>query len=243
MPTFNWGAERDETEVFCGLSDERLRAIEANLQAYRLEQGQLLWDSIWARATVFLLVEGTVKLFVETERGPAVLDFCGAGEVLELAMPIGAAPPLNAVALSPCRFSTMQGTLWHEHLLATPQLSLNLARIGARRLERSLCYSQLLLGTSVRGRLAHLLLHYAQRFGEPVCDGGRDGAILLPFVLSQREWAATIGASREGLQKALAELRKSRLISTNADYHIIVHNRDGLKKLCDRGIFLPDGST
>ena len=192
----------------------------------------MLWESAWANETIFFLSEGVVKLFIEVERGCALIDFAGPGDILGLSPRDGPKSPLNAVAVGPCRFLILERALWHRHVLETPQLGFNLARISAEYLRRSLFHHQMLREVSVRGRLAHLLLHYGQRFGVPAECGNKTAGLLLPFALCQRELAATIGASRESLQKSLAELRKRGLVSTDDAYRITIHDRAALAKLC-----------
>jgi CRP-like cAMP-binding protein len=58
-----------------------------------------------------------------------------------------------------------------------------------------------LVFTDVPGRIAKTLLNLAERFGEPDGDGGTRVA----HDLTQEELAQYVGASRETVNKALAE--------------------------------------
>ena len=57
-----------------------------------------------------------------------------------------------------------------------------------------------LVFSDVPGRVAKALLDLADRFGRPTADG-----ILVPHELTQEELAQLVGASRETVNKALAE--------------------------------------
>jgi CRP/FNR family transcriptional regulator, cyclic AMP receptor protein len=70
----------------------------------------------------------------------------------------------------------------------------------ARRLRRTNNNLADLIFTDVPGRVAKLLLERAQRFGTQ-----DDGALRVTHELTQEEIAQLVGASRETVNKALAE--------------------------------------
>jgi CRP-like cAMP-binding protein len=63
-------------------------------------------------------------------------------------------------------------------------------------------------GRDVRGRLARILVDLAVRFGQPTGDG-----IELGVPLTQLELAGLVSASEPSVQRALASLRRDRLVT------------------------------
>jgi CRP-like cAMP-binding protein len=70
----------------------------------------------------------------------------------------------------------------------------------AKRLRRTNEHLADLVFTDVPGRVAKALLELSDRFGRPV-----DGGLLVAHDLTQEELAQLVGASRETVNKALAD--------------------------------------
>ncbi len=88
----------------------------------------------------------------------------------------------------------------HDWIRAHPEISEQLLRVLARRLRRTNNALADLIFTDVPGRVAKALLQLANRFG--VQEGG---ALRVHHDLTQEEIAQLVGASRETVNKALAE--------------------------------------
>src|SRR5690606_25740057 len=81
-----------------------------------------------------------------------------------------------------------------------PEIAEQLLRVIARRLRRTNDEKADLIFTDVPGRVAKNLLQLASRFGT------RDGGVLrVTHDLTQEELAQLVGASRETVNKALAD--------------------------------------
>jgi CRP-like cAMP-binding protein len=81
-----------------------------------------------------------------------------------------------------------------------PQIAEQLLRVLARRLRRTNNHLADLIFTDVPGRVAKQLLQLAQRFGS--VEGGH---LRVTHDLTQEELAQLVGASRETVNKALAD--------------------------------------
>jgi CRP/FNR family cyclic AMP-dependent transcriptional regulator len=81
-----------------------------------------------------------------------------------------------------------------------PEIAEQLLQVLARRLRRTNNNLADLIFTDVPGRVAEQLLALAQRFGTQ-----EDGALRVTHDLTQEEIAQLVGASRESVNKALAE--------------------------------------
>ncbi|KAH8272433.1 hypothetical protein KR044_002826, partial [Drosophila immigrans] len=95
---------------------------------------------------------------------------------------------------------TMDSQMLHDWIRAHPEISEQLLRVLARRLRRTNNALADLIFTDVPGRVAKALLQLANRFG--VQEGG---ALRVHHDLTQEEIAQLVGASRETVNKALAE--------------------------------------
>ena len=85
-------------------------------------------------------------------------------------------------------------------LLERPQVSMHMLQALARRLRRANDVTADLVFTDVPGRVAKNLLDLADRFGEQDHDG-----LHVHHDLTQEELAQLVGASRETVNKALAD--------------------------------------
>lgn len=86
-------------------------------------------------------------------------------------------------------------------LRTRPEVSAQLLQALARRLRRTNDSLSDLVFSDVPGRVAKALLDLADRFGRPPATDG----VLVAHELTQEELAQLVGASRETVNKALAE--------------------------------------
>jgi len=91
-----------------------------------------------------------------------------------------------------------------------------LARSFLRHISRGLreAHETILRGAtlSLRGRLAHLMLLFEEKYGVATADGGR--SFLLP--LSRRDIAALLGTCPESLSRTIRKLHDEQLVRFNA---------------------------
>nr|WP_276511389.1 helix-turn-helix domain-containing protein [Candidatus Frankia nodulisporulans] len=80
-----------------------------------------------------------------------------------------------------------------------------LLRVLARRLRRTNDSVADMVFTDVPGRVAKALLDLAERFGEPAQPGNEAAGVRVEHGLTQEELAQLVGASRETVNKALAD--------------------------------------
>ena len=105
-----------------------------------------------------------------------------------------------AVCVTEVTAASMNSDLLHRWIDDHPDISAQLLRMLARRLRRTNNSLADLIFTDVPGRVAKALLQLANRFGT------QEGANLrVTHDLTQEEIAQLVGASRETVNKALAE--------------------------------------
>ncbi len=106
----------------------------------------------------------------------------------------------SATTVTEVRAATMDRPALREWITKYPEIAEQLLRVIARRLRRTNNMLADLIFTDVPGRVAKSLLQLAQRFGT-----NEGGMLRVTHDLTQEEIAQLVGASRETVNKALAD--------------------------------------
>ena len=175
---------------------------------------------------VYMLLEGTVKIFVDQIDGSEViLAFLGAGDTFgEMSLLDSAGRSANVLALEQCSCLAMNRMAFGECLRAMPHFSYNLVQLLTRRLRLANEQIKALSTLDVRGRVARQILAFAQQYGR---DDLEDG-IRIPLRLTQSDVAALVGASRERVNQVIVDFKESGFISVDPTHRISVHQPDAL---------------
>ena len=107
----------------------------------------------------------------------------------------------TAAALTEATMAALDHGELREWLRARPEVAEQLLAALARRLRRTNEAMADLVFSDVPGRVAKALLDLAQRFGQSAEGGG----LRVQHDLTQEELAQLVGASRETVNKALAD--------------------------------------
>jgi CRP/FNR family cyclic AMP-dependent transcriptional regulator len=191
------------TPLFAGLDETAWAALAARLTTRRLVRGDHLFAEGDPGDALHVVVVGKVKISRTSADGREnVIAILGPGDLLgELslfdAQPRGA----GATAVTDVELATLAENDFHAWLAECPSVSLSLLRALATRLRQTNEAMADLVFTDVPGRIAKTLLSLSERFGAPDGDGGTRVA----HDLTQEELAQLVGASRETVNKALAE--------------------------------------
>lgn len=160
--------------------------------------------------SVFLLLEGRVKLVADADRRPILVTVCGRGDLVgELAAvgaPVHTATALAVEPVSALRVPTLQ---FRRLALESPRLALLLLTIVGRRAADCERRRVELAALDTAGRVASSLIDLAERFGE---RAGNE--VEIDLGLSQQELAGWAGASLKAATTALQRLRDSGCIET-----------------------------
>jgi CRP-like cAMP-binding protein len=182
--------------LFAGLSLRSLEELLAQAVGRELAQGELLFRAGEPGGQLYAVLEGRVRIFAAGAAGAEItLNLLGPGEVFgEIAMLDGAERTASAAALEPSRLLQLR----RESVLAAmrhhPELAERIILLLCRRLRWTSEQVEDSAFLPLAARLAKRLL--------ALTDEG--GAKLR---LSQRDLAALVGASREAVNKLLAEWR------------------------------------
>ena len=150
---------------------------------------------------LYVIEAGKIKLARRAADGREnLLAILGPGEMFgELSLFDPGPRVATAVAVSPVRLQSLTREDFVP-LLDQPRVALSLLAALGRRLRRTNEALADLVFSDVPGRVAKALVDLSQRFGQPVGDG-----VLVAHELTQEELAQLVGASRETVNKALAD--------------------------------------
>jgi CRP/FNR family transcriptional regulator, global nitrogen regulator len=174
---------------------------------------------------VYFLLEGTVRLYkIYGEYKEATVALLTDGDVFgELSFQETSRQNAFAEAVTDARVAVVRKSVLNEVIKRHPEFALKLFSSYSERLRQSDETIESLLDREVSARLAKLLSHLGERFGEP--DGS---ATVLKMRLTHQDLANMIFSTREAVSKEMSEFQRAGLIETRN--HRIVVNRP-LEKL------------
>ena len=190
------------TPLFAGLDDDAWASLSARLATRDVRRGEQVFAEGDPGDALHVVVSGKVKICRGTADGREnVIAVLGPGDLLgELAIFDAQPRGASASAVTDVSLATLAERDFHSWLAEHPAVSLDLLRALAVRLRQTNEAMADLVFTDVPGRIAKTLLGLAERFGTPDGDGVR-----VAHDLTQEELAQLVGASRETVNKALAD--------------------------------------
>ena len=191
-----------QAPLFSALDDEAATALRSSMTDNRLRRGDVLFHEGDSGDKLYIVTEGKVKLGRTSADGREnLLAILGPGQMfgeLSLFDPGPRSATVTAVT------DTVFASLSHADLLrwleGRPAVARGLLTQLAGRLRRANDVVADLVFSDVPGRVAKQLLELARRFGDRREDG-----IHVHHDLTQEELAQLVGASRETVNKALAD--------------------------------------
>jgi CRP-like cAMP-binding protein len=174
---------------------------------------------------VYFLLEGTVRLYkIYGDYKEATVALLAEGDVFgELSLEETSRQNAFAEAVTDARVAVVRKSVLNEVTKRCPEFALRLFSSFSERLRQSDETIESLLDREVSARLATLLSHLGDRFGEP--DGS---GTVLKVRLTHQDLANMIASTREAVSKEMSEFQRAGLIETRN--HRIVVNRQ-LEKL------------
>lgn len=188
--------------LFAALDEEASAALRSSMNEVRVARGQKLFDEGDPGDRLYVITEGKIKLGRTSPDGREnLLAILGIGEMFgELSLFDPGPRTATATAVTD---SALIGLGHHDlqpWLTGRPEVAAQLLGALARRLRRTNEAMADLVFSDVPGRVAKQLLDLARRFGVQTEDGLR-----VTHDLTQEELAQLVGASRETVNKALAD--------------------------------------
>lgn len=188
--------------LFSGLSDDDSRALRSGMQTVSLRRGDRLFSEGDVGDQLYVVLEGKLKLTRSSSDGrETLISVHGPSDMFgELAMFDPEERKASATAITDARLASLAHDDLRKCLETRPPVALHLLSALAKRLRRMTEVSTNLVFTDVPGRVAKALLELADKFGDQQPNG-----IQVNHDLTQEELAQLVGASRETVNKALAD--------------------------------------
>jgi CRP/FNR family transcriptional regulator, cyclic AMP receptor protein len=210
------------TQLFGGLDEEILERIAHVTSAHDYGKGDVLFLQGDLGDSLFVIVEGLVKVFLVSEEGSEmVLATLGPHQTFgELALIHGGARSASAMAMAKTTVLTVPRptflALVREHASVLQELHNSLGALVRRSLEQA---SDMVF-LDLPGRVAKLLVGLAEERGEEV-----GGETVLDLQLTQGTLAAMVGGARPTVNQVLhafesrgyLELRGRRVVLKRLD--------------------------
>lgn len=188
--------------LFAGLEPDAARSLVASMKSIDIGRGDVLFHEGEPGDRLYVIRQGKIKLGTRSSDGREnLLAVLGPGEMIgELSLFDPGTRTATATAISDAVVLEMGHHDLQTWLASTPAVAEHLLQALARRLRRTNEALADLVFSDVPGRVAKALLDLSSRFGRPVDDG-----IRVAHDLTQEELAQLVGASRETVNKALAD--------------------------------------
>ncbi len=188
--------------LFEALYEEETKALRAGVVEVELARGDRLFDEGDDGDRLYVVLDGKIKLTRAAADGRENLtSVLGPGEMFgELSLFDPRPRTMGAVAVTDARLAALAHDELRSWLADRPDVAMHLLRALVRRLRRTNDVLSDLVFTDVPGRVAKALLDLAQRFGTQ-----EEGGLQVNHDLTQEELAQLVGASRDTVNKALAD--------------------------------------
>ena len=188
--------------LFAALDDEASATLMSSMTQTRLERGDVLFNEGDQGDRLYVIREGKVKIVRRSQDGREnLVAILGPGEMFgELSLFDPGPRTMTATAVAETQLLGLGNEDLNGLLQGRPGVAKVLLAALAQRLRRTNENLADLVFTDVPGRVAKALLDLSARFGRPVEEG-----VLVAHDLTQEELAQLVGASRETVNKALAD--------------------------------------
>jgi CRP/FNR family cyclic AMP-dependent transcriptional regulator len=188
--------------LFQGVAPEAREALESALEYGDYSRGETVFSEGEQGDTLYIVLSGKVKVGRRAADGREnMLSVMGPSDMFgELSLFDPGPRTATATVLTDARLASLAHSALRPWISDRPEIAEQLLRVLARRLRRTNDALADLIFTDVPGRVAKALLGLAERFGTQEADGVR-----VHHDLTQEELAQLVGASRETVNKALAD--------------------------------------
>jgi len=194
--------------LFEGVPDADLVALAERTVTRNYPKQAIIVNEGDESDSLYLILSGRVKIYLADEHGKElILAIKGPGQYFGEMVLDGEARSASVMTLEPSQFVCLPRADFKAFLLSHPEVSLqviqNLIHV-ARGLNRNVRNLAML---DVYGRVARVLLELAVE---------RDGKLVIPERLTQKDIAARVGASREMINRILRDLTAGGYVSVEA---------------------------
>jgi len=191
-----------QSPLFSGVDEDSAAVLEDSMAASSLKRGDVLFNEGDSGSQLYVVIDGKIKLGRSSADGREnLLAILGPGQMFgELSFFDPGPRSATATAVTDVDLKSLGHDALSPVLASHPDVALALLHQLAGRLRRTNEVVGDLVFSDVPGRVAKALLDLAGRFGRKADDG-----VHVNHDLTQEELAQLVGASRETVNKALAD--------------------------------------
>ena len=188
--------------LFLALDEEASVALRASMIEIDFTRGQIVFSEGDPGDRLYVIMDGKIKLGTTSNDGrESLLAVLGPGEMFgELSLFDPGPRTATATAVVDSRLLALANDQVIGWVTAHPQVSLQLLGRLAQRLRKANDVLSDLVFADVPGRVAKAIIELGERFGTKKVDG-----LHVNHELTHEELAQLVGASRETVNKALAD--------------------------------------
>lgn len=191
-----------QAPLFKGLDEEASNALESSMTEVSLRRGEILFEEGDGGDRLYVVMSGKIKLGRTSADGREnLLAILGPGQMFgELSFFDPGPRSATATAVTDAKLLSLGHSSLSPVLAEHPNVAYAMLNQLAGRLRRTNEVVGDMVFSDVPGRVSKALLDLADRFGREGDDG-----IHVNHDLTQEELAQLVGASRETVNKALAD--------------------------------------
>jgi CRP/FNR family transcriptional regulator len=192
-----------KTPLFAALDEATAQRLIESMQRTQLHRGETVFTEGDPGDTLYVILSGKVKLARTSSDGrESLMSVLGPGEMFGELSLFDPGPRLSsAIAVADTKLISLGHQDLTLFLRDHPEVAMQMLSGMAHRLRRTNEGLSDLVFTDVPGRVAKALLDLSRRFGRRIETGG----VQVDHGLTQEELAQLVGASRETVNKALAD--------------------------------------
>jgi CRP-like cAMP-binding protein len=188
--------------LFTALDEAAAVSLRASMDSVKIAKGSILFKEGDEGEHLYVIIDGKLKLGTSSGDGREnLLSILGPGEMFgELSLFDPGPRTSTATAVTDAKLLSLSHEKVIPWLKQNPEVSLQLLTRLSQRLRRTNEAVGDLVFSDVPGRVAKALIDLGDRFGKTTPEG-----LLVNHDLTQEELAQLVGASRETVNKALAD--------------------------------------
>lgn len=216
MPTRNEAIDESvvrKAPIFQGLDDAAANTLRLSMSPVKLRKGQSLFKEGDDGDHLYIVASGKIKLGTKSQDGREnLLMILGPGDMFgDLSLFDSGPRTSTATAVTEAKLLSLGQDKVIPWVKEHPEVSLHLLARLASRLRRTNEVVSDLVFSDVPGRVAKALIDLGLKFGVK-----KDEGFLVNHDLTQEELAQLVGASRETVNKALADFAQRGWIRLEA---------------------------
>jgi CRP/FNR family cyclic AMP-dependent transcriptional regulator len=188
--------------LFTALDEAAAVSLRASMDTVKIAKGSILFKEGDDGEHLYVIIDGKLKLGTSSGDGREnLLSILGPGDMFgELSLFDPGPRTSTATAVTDAKLLSLSHEKVIPWLKQNPEVSLQLLTRLSQRLRRTNEAVGDLVFSDVPGRVAKALIDLGDRFGKTTPEG-----LLVNHDLTQEELAQLVGASRETVNKALAD--------------------------------------